>query len=199
MTRNNGTTTGTNPPNQSTSVNTVKKNFTEKVQSIPVENIISAEYSTDVKEETQTHKTVKERLRPSKPKLGCCGRMKKSLKETFCCCPICPCVVCQPEPVEKPKYDTNEEETKTSERMILIKMKYIRYTNIHIPTHVQVLSNDEKAKFYNDNFKVDTIEFYLVNNIETDGNRFDVKRNEAEKFIRIITQLRNMVCHSFLV
>ncbi len=71
--------------------------------------------------------------------------------------------------------------------MILIEMKCIQHSNMNIPTHVQVLLNDEKAKCYTDNFKIDdSIQFDLVNNNEA-------KRNQAENFCHIIVQLRNMV------
>ncbi len=77
--------------------------------------------------------------------------------------------------------------------MILIEMKYIRYTNIHIPSHVQVLSNEEKLGFFKEYFDVEPIEFYLVNNTETEGDNFETKRQEASDLIRTIVQLRNMV------
>jgi hypothetical protein len=77
--------------------------------------------------------------------------------------------------------------------MILIEMQCIHHSNIDIPTHVRVLPEDEKQKFYTENFNVEPIYFYLVNNNETEQNDFQKKSYEAEKLCRIVVQLRNMV------
>jgi len=77
--------------------------------------------------------------------------------------------------------------------MILIEMKCIRHTNIHIPSYFQVLPNEKRLEFFEENFHVDSIEFYLVNNKETEENDFEAKRHEADDLIRVIVQLRNMV------
>ena len=198
------TIAGSNPSNPSashqgpsSSTNTDRQEIEEKVLCIPVEDIISVSYSADVKKEYQTFETTQERPRAPKAKLGCCGRMKQCLRETFCCCPACLCKVCKPLPVEQPQYDTNQIRNVTATRMILIEMKCIRHTNIHIPSHVQVLSSEKRLKFYEDKFLVDPIEFYLVNNSEAEGENFEAKRNEAEDLSRVVVQLRNMVFEFF--
>jgi len=112
----------------------------------PVEDIISIEYSTDIKKEFETFETIRERPRPPSPKLKCCGQVKRCLRKTFCRCPSCPCKKCKPPPEERPQFDTNTTQNVIAKRMILIETKYIQYSNIDIPTHVQVLPNDEKAK-----------------------------------------------------
>jgi hypothetical protein len=202
ITRTNTTLGATNQGNmyhsgQSSSTNTDKKATEEKVRCIPVEDIISVSYSTDIKEQSDTFETIQERARAPKAKLNCCGQIKKCLRETYCCCPKCPCAICKPPPEEKPQYDTNRRQNVTAKQMILVEIKCISYSKIHIPSHVQVLPNDEKMKFYKENFDVDTIEFYLVNNDETDRNNFDAKRNQAEALSRVIVQLRNMVFYFF--
>jgi hypothetical protein len=148
------TTAGYNQSNEnifhsgpSSSNKTDKQATEEKVRCIPVEDIISVSYSTDVKIERETLETKQERARATKGKLGCCAATKQCLRETFCRCPKCPCKVCKPPPEEKPQYDTNTRQNTTAKRMILIEMKCIRYTNIHIPTHVQVLPDDKKIIF----------------------------------------------------
>jgi hypothetical protein len=159
----------------------------------PVEDIISIEYSTDIKKECETFEIIRERAQPSPPKLKSCGQVKQCLRKTFCCCPSCPCKKCKPSPEERPQFDTNTTQNVIAKRMILIEMKCIQHSNIDIPTHVQVLPNDEKAKFYTNNFKIDDhIQFYAVNNDEAEQNNFEAKRNQAENFCRIIVQLRNM-------
>jgi hypothetical protein len=181
----------------SSSINTDKQETDEKVRCIPVEDIISVSYSTDVKKEYEIFETTQERARAQKGKLGCCAQTKNCLRQTFCCCPKCPCKICKPPPKEIPQYDTNRRQNMTANRMVVIEMKCIRYTNIHIPSYVQVLPNDEKINFYKKYFDVDTIEFYLVNNTETDENQFKAKCHEAEEFSRTIVQLRNMVIDFF--
>ncbi len=177
----------------SSSTNTKKETTKEKVRCIPIEDIISVTYSTDSKEQYETLETTQERARAPKGKLGCCGSIKKCLRETYCCCPKCPCDICKPPKEEAPKYDRNRRQNMTANRMILVEIKCIPYSNIHIPSYVQVLPDDQKMKFYKENFDVDTIEFYLFNNNETDKNNFDAKRNEADALSRVILQLRNMV------
>ena len=183
-----------NPTSQgpSSSTKNDKQETEEKVRCIPVEDIISISYKTDVKKEYQTFETTVERARSAKPELTCCGKTKKCFIETFCSC--CPCDCCKPPPEEGPKYDTNTTRNETANRRILIEMKCVRHTNIHIPTHVQILPDEQKLKFYKENFQIDTIEFYLVNNTDTGGaNDFETKRQQADDLIRTVVQLRNMV------
>lgn len=142
---------------------------------------------------------MQERARGPEAKLSCCGRVKRFFRGTFCCCSCCPCAICKPLPVEGPVYDTVTRNNTTAQRMVLMEMKCTRYTNIHIPSHVQILPNDEKINFYKGNFALDTIEFYLINNNETDGNDFDARCNEAEEFIRTIVQIRTMVIYFILL
>jgi hypothetical protein len=177
----------------SSSTNIDKQAIEKQVRCIPIEDIISIRYSTDVKKEYQTSETRQERVRPPKPKLGCWGQFKACIRENCCCCPSCPCQVCKPIPEEKPQYDTFTQQNVTANRMILIEMQCIHHSNIDIPTHVRVLPEDEKQKFYTENFNVEPIYFYLVNNNETEQNDFQKKSYEAEKLCRIVVQLRNMV------
>jgi hypothetical protein len=192
----------------SSSTNLDKQEKEEKVRCIPIEDIISIEYSTEVKKEYATFETKQERQRSPKAKLGCWGLFQQCLREkcSCCCCPDCICDCCptcmhnccKTPPDEAPKYDTNTRRHVTANRMILIEMKCIQHSNIDIPTHVNVLPTDEKHKFYTENFNVDPIYFYLVNNTEPDQNDFQKKSSEAERFIRVVVQLRKMVVFSSL-
>ena len=184
-----------------TTTSTRKEDMDEKVRCIPVEDILSISFSTDVKKEYKTIDITKKRPPTPKSPLGCCGQMKKSIKETCCCCPSFPCEICQPEEPEKPKYDTSSRTEVKASRMILIEMKYIRHSNVHIPSHVQVLPDDKRLQFYKENFFTDTIYFFLINQTDAnpDENRFDVQRQEAERLIRVVVQLRNMVNRLFFV
>lgn len=197
----NGTKLPTYHVDSITTTNFRKEDRDEKVRCIPVEDILSISFSTDVKKEYKTIETIKERVRPPKPPLGCCGRMKKSIKETCCCCPSFPCEICQPEEPEKPEYDRSDRTEVKASRLILVEMKYIRHSNIHIPSHVQVLPDDKRIQFYKENFFTDTIYFFLINQTDAnpDENRFDVQRQEAERLIRVVVQLRNMVNRSFFL
>jgi hypothetical protein len=51
----------------------------------------------------------------------------------------------------------------------------------------------KNSDFFKEYFDVDSIEFYLVNNTETEGDNFETKRQEASDLIRTVVQLRNMV------
>lgn len=178
-----------------TTTNVRNEDRDEKVRCIPVEDILSFTFSTDVKKEYKTTETVKERPRPPKPELSCCGRMKKSIKEACCCCPSFPCEICQPEKPEELQYDRSNQTDVKASRLILMEMRYVRHSNVHIPSHIQVLPDDKKLQFYKENFFTDTIYFFLINqtDAEADENRFDVQRQEAERLIRVVVQLRNMV------
>jgi hypothetical protein len=80
--------------------------------------------------------------------------MKRCLRETFCYCLQCSCEICKPPPVEKSQYNTSTRQNLTVNRMILIERKYVRYINIHMPSYIQILTNDEKNNFYEKNFLV---------------------------------------------
>ena len=170
----------------SSSTNIDKQAIEKQVRCLPIEDIISIGYSTEVKKEYETSETRQERVRPLKPKLGCCGKFKECIRENFCCCPSCPCKICKPISEEKPQYDTFTKRNVTANRMILIEMKCIQHSNIDIPTHVRVLPADEKQKFYTENFNVETIYLYLVNNNETEQNDSQKNLMKQKNFVGLL-------------
>ena len=189
--------TTTTTPNvilgSATSSNVRKQETDEKVRCIPIEDIISISYSTDVKKEFETIETKRERPPTPKAKLSCCGRVKECCVETCCRFECCPCKCCRRPPPKQPRIDTTTKQNVTAKRMILIEMRFVRYTNIHIPSHIEALSEQKKKDFIAENFHTDKIEFYLVNNTDKVDDDVTLKSQQAEELICLVTQLRNMV------
>ena len=55
-----------------------------------------------------------------------------------------------------------------AERKILITIEYDHYTNIHIPSHIRLLSTNDQVEFYKEKLHTDTMKFYLIDNSEFD-------------------------------
>jgi len=82
-----------------------------------------------------------------------------------------------------------------AERKILITIEYIRYSNIHTPSHVRVLSVPDQSAFYKEHIHSDTLQLYLLDNHEFEKANFDAKQTQASTICRLVTQLKSMIGH----
>ena len=145
--------------------------FDESVILVPVEDILSINYTSDMTKSVTAEKYA-ERVPVVKPK-GCCGT----------CCASTP----------EPEIRTKIIEKKGAQRTVTINIEYSLYSNLHTPSNVRVLPEADRAQFYKDNFKPNTkLQFYLVRNAEYGPANFHQKRVQAANLCRLIMQLKGM-------
>jgi len=143
----------------------------ETVTMIPVEDIISAYYTSDVKKSVKAEEH--SRLVPVVAQKGCCGG----------CCKKAP------EPVRQ----TEILEEKNAQRVITIHLQYSKYSNLDTVSNARILPESDRALFYNSKFQPNTgLKFHLVHNTEYDSANFEQKKMQAETLCRTIIQLKGM-------
>ncbi len=159
----------------------------EDIIVIPIESIISIKSSSEViKGETEC-RNVRVRTPSPPPKVSCC---KKILR---CCC--CGCCCSKKKVSKRPEEIVTTISDQKAQRKILITIEYIRYNNIHSPSHVRVLTAADQAEFYRQHFYKDILLFYLLNNDVFEQYDFDLKREQASTLCRLVTQLKATVGH----
>ena len=144
----------------------------ETVVMIPIEDIISIHYTSDVKRSIKAQQL--SRLVPVVAEKGCCGGCCKSAPE--------------------PERQTEIVEAKDAQRVVTIHLQYSRYSNLDTVSNIRILPESDRAQFYKNLFQPSLeLKFYLVRNTEYDSANFDVKRAQAENLCRIIMQLKGMI------
>ncbi len=160
----------------------------EETIMIPVESIISMKYSSEIKKgHTEFQRVVLER--PQNVRLSCCQKITGWCNKTFCCC----CDNSDRRIHTKPEQVVTTISGEEAQRRILITIEYIRYSNIHTPSHVRVLSALDQATFYKENLHTDILQFYLLDNCDFEQTAFDLKRMQASVLCRMVTQLKAMI------
>ena len=169
-----------------------KEEADEQVTVIPVESIISIKYASEMK--TDVTEVTQRRLKtpPAPVNLTCCEKVKNWCGKAFCCC----CTdsntkVRSSSPPQYIKRIANQE----AERKILMTIEYIRYSNIHTPSHVNVLATSDQTEFYKEKFNTVTLEFYLLNSIDFEQNHYKLIQMQASTVCRLVTQLKSMAGH----
>jgi hypothetical protein len=159
----------------------------EEIQCIPIESIISIKYSGEIKKELteQTHARLKT---PPPDELSCCGTINRWCCRTFCCC----CNSCKNQVHIDPEHTINQIVDEKGERVILITIEYIRYSNINSPSHLNVLATIDAVAYYKDRLHTDTLKFYVLNNRDFEQTDFDLKRVQGARLCRLVTQLKAM-------
>ena len=66
--------------------NVDNQHIEEVVVVIPVEDILSINFSTNIKKEVETTRVTDDRALASSRKLDCCDRLLKRCRNMFCCC-----------------------------------------------------------------------------------------------------------------
>ncbi|CAF1190937.1 unnamed protein product [Adineta ricciae] len=151
-------------------VKTKEENFSldEMVTMIPVEDIISIHYTTDLKKSTKLKENTQQV--PVVDQQGCC-----------CCA------------APKPEHQTEMTTENHVHRMITIYLQYSKHSNLDTVSNARILSESDRQQFYKDHLQpAMEKKFYLVNNIEYDSTNFEEKKLQAESLCRIITQLKGM-------
>jgi hypothetical protein len=156
----------------------------EEIQCIPIASIISIKYSGETKKEhtEQMHARLKT---PPPHNPSCCKKMSAWCSKTFCCC-------CNNQVHIDPERTIAQTVDKKGERVILITIEYIRYSNIDTPSYFDALARTDAAVYYKDHLHTDTLRFYLLNNHDFEQTNFNLKRAQGATFSRLVTQLKAM-------
>ena len=157
-----------------------KVDVDEDIRVIPVEDIISIGVSSGVKKALEEKKSARRKEAPREER-GCLDKQK--------CCSCLPC--CKEPPVE-PEYETVTTHGRKARRSITITIKHVRHSEVHTPSNVEVLPEEEKAKFYLQLLAVDTTKFYYLNDDSYDEAKFKRHLKESETLARIVMQLKAM-------
>ncbi|CAF1552077.1 unnamed protein product, partial [Didymodactylos carnosus] len=153
----------------------------EEVIIIPVEDILSIKYTSDIKKhvKAQDHS----RLVPVADTKGCCDAFR-------CCC-------CKKKKVE-PIRENTIIESKDAQRVITVHIEYSKYSNLDSASNARLLSSADQVAFYKNAFKPDiTLKFYLINNTEFEQANFNRKKEQAENLCRTIMQLKAMKVNNY--
>jgi hypothetical protein len=165
------------------------KEIDEEIIVLPVESIISMKYSSEVKiGQTEFKHT---RLKTPLPlvELSCCQKICQWCHKTFCCC----CNDSKSQIHKEPEQIITKISNREAERKILVIVEYIRYSNIHTPSNVRVLSVPDQVAFYKEHLDIDTLKFYLLANRDFEQADFNLKRTQASTLCRLVTQLKSMI------
>lgn len=161
----------------------------EDVIVIPVESILSIRYSSEVKKD----QTQFRRVRLPTPRVvhrSCCQKLGQWCHRTFCCC----CGENSDMQVHNsPEQIITTISNQEAVRKILITIEYVRYSNIHTPSHIRAMSTADQGAFYKENLCRDTVQFYLLDNRDFEQGDFDSKRLQASTLCRLVTQLKSMI------
>jgi len=142
----------------------------ETVIMIPVEDVISIHYTSDVKKSVKAAEH--SRLVPVVKKKGCCSCFRKT---------------------PEPQLETTIDEEKNAERVITIHMQYSKYSNLDTLSNARILTEAERMQFFKEMFQPkEELKFYLVKNTEYDSTSFEQKRAQAENLCRVLMQLKGM-------
>jgi hypothetical protein len=157
---------------------------------IPIESILSIKHSSEIKKgHTEYQHVLVER--PQHVKLSCCGEIKQWCCKTFCCC----CNNSDRRVHNGPEKIVTTISGEEAERKIIITIEYIRYSNIHTPSHVRVLAVSDQTAFYKENFHQETLQFYLLDSDDYQQTDFDLKHMQASILCRLVTDLKAMMGH----
>ncbi|CAF4282701.1 unnamed protein product [Rotaria sp. Silwood2] len=170
-----------------------KLELEEEITVIPIESIISIKSASDVKKGQTEYKTLRQKT-PVVIQLSCCERIVRWCNRTFCCCCCC-CDNSNHQINNEPEQIITTISNQEAERKILITIEYIRYSNIHTPSHIRVLPTTDQGTFYKEHLHTDILKFYLLDNIDFEQIDFDVKRMQAATLCRLVTQLKSMIGH----
>jgi hypothetical protein len=163
----------------------------EEVIVIPIESITLIKSSSEVKREETKRKNLRLSTPPPPVKLSCCGKVSQWCSKTFCCC--CNDSKTQVHTGPEPIITTiaNQE----AGRKILITIEYMRYSNVHIPSTVRVLSPTGQQNFNKEQLQKETLIFYLLESHEYEHTDFELKQAQASTLCRLVTQLKAMAEH----
>ncbi len=162
----------------------------EVVIVIPIESIISINYSSEIKKGETEYRNVRLETPPPPIQISCNKRCSRWCCTTFCCRDDTTKKI-QPKPEEIITIISNQE----AERKILITIEYLRYSNIDTPSHIRVLSPADQVAFFKEHLHTDTLTFYLLDNLDFEQDDFDLKRMQASTLCRLVTQLKTMIGH----
>ena len=169
----------------------LKAEVDESTVLIPVESILSIQYSTEIKKGcTETQCIVRDI--PRQVEYSCCDRVKNWCHRAFCCC-------CDGEKLKKQESKPDKIVTTVTdehaERKIIVTIEYVHYSNIHTPSHIRVLQTSDQAEFYQKRLHSETLKFYLTVSRQTEQDNFHIRQKEAAMLCRLVTQLKSMIGH----
>jgi hypothetical protein len=162
----------------------------EEILYIPIESIISIKYSGEIKKELTEQTHLRINTPPPPVDLSCCDKMSQWCCKTFCCC--CCCNDSKNQVHNGPQRTNVQVVGEKGQRVILITIEYIRYSNIDTPSYFGALATTDAAAYYKDHLHTDTLKFYLVNNQDFEQVDFDSKRIQGATLCRLVTQLKTM-------
>jgi len=166
-----------------------KIELNEEIVCIPIESIISMKYSGEIKKELTEQMHARLKTPPPPVDFSCCGKMNRWCCKTFCCC----CNDSESQIHKEPEQIITKISNREAERKILVTVEYIRYSNIHTPSNVRVLSVPDQVAFYKEHLDIDTLKFYLLANRDFEQADFNLKRTQASTLCRLVTQLKSMI------
>ncbi len=162
----------------------------EETVFIPVDSILSIKHSSEIRKGHTEYQHIIQK-KPQQVKLSCCDKVKQWCNRSFCCC-------CNNSDkrlhTELPEIRTTIQ-GEHAERRILVTIEYIRYSNIHTPSHVRALAISDQGAFYRENLHKDTMQFYLMDNSDCKQTDFELKHMQASVLCRLVTDFKAMVGH----
>ncbi len=155
----------------------------EEIQSIPIESLISIKYFSEIKKELKEQIHTRINTPPPRRALSCCEKIIQWL----CGGNSNNQVHADPGRIIRQIVDEK------GERVILIEIQYIRYSNINSPSYFNALAKTDAEVYYKERFDTVPLTFYLLNNQDFDQTNFDLKRAQAVTLCRLVAHLKAMV------